>query len=91
MDENEPFVMPPSFNPGAIVCSRRVTDKKRPDFGSYTYDAELRIYGVQYVLQTGMKTREEAQKHGDWQKQMLVTQLEAVVSAFVKGLKEAKP
>ncbi len=80
----EPFVMPPSFDPVTAICSRG-------KFGpGQTYDAELRIYGVQYCLQTGFKTREEAQKLADSVKEELTDALKTIVTHFTKGWKAAK-
>lgn len=81
---DEPFEMPPSFDPDDIVCSRG-------RLGSQTYDAELRIYGIQYVLSTGHKTHEEAKAAARAKKEALKGQLLDVVKVFVQGMSPAKP
>lgn len=81
---NDEFVIPPSFDPRAVVC-------RRGSFANPTYDAELQIYAKQYVLSTGYGEYDVAMAAAKAQCDALKSQLLHVVSTFTSGLQEAKP
>lgn len=72
------------LNPNAVACRR-----------SGTYDAELVVNGVHYVISTGHQTRTDAMKVANEASTQLRKRLEEVASDFVaapsRQWKKAKP